>query len=54
MKYLSVSDVKCIMCFKVFDSVQDKVDFVKYLFYYKLISDRTKNTLLKELGYENR
>lgn len=54
MKYLNAMDVECIMCFKVFDSVQDKVEFVEYLYHNGLISNRTKNTLLKELGYENR
>lgn len=49
MKYLSVMDVECIMCFKVFNSNQDKKDFIEYLFHYKLISERTKNQLLKNL-----
>lgn len=50
MKYLSVMDVECIMCFKVFNSNQDKKDFIEYLFHYKLISERTRNKLLKEIG----
>jgi len=49
MKYLSVMDVECIMCFKAFNSNQDKKDFIEYLFHYKLISERTKNRLLKKL-----
>lgn len=49
MKYLSVRDVECMMCFRVFHSANDKKDFIKYLFYYKLISEKTMEKLLKEL-----
>lgn len=49
MKYLGVQDVECIMCFNVFNSKQDKIDFVEYLYWNKLISARTKDTLLKEI-----
>lgn len=52
MKYLSVLDVQCLLSFKAFNSKQDKIDFVEYLFYYKLISSRTKNAVLEELGKE--
>ena len=47
MKYLSVLDVECIMSFKVFNSNQDKIDFIEYLFHYQLISERTKKQLLE-------
>ena len=50
MKYLSFADVECIMCFKVFNSTQDKKDFVEYLYHYKLISERTRNKFLESLG----
>lgn len=49
MKYLNATDVECIMFFKVFDSVQDKVELVEYLYHNGLISTRTKEALLKEL-----
>lgn len=52
MKYLSVLDVQCLLSFKAFNSKQDKIDFVEYLFYYKFISSRTKNAVLEELGKE--
>lgn len=49
MKYLSVQDVECIMCFRLFASTQDKKDFIEYLYYYRLISERTKKQLLNNL-----
>lgn len=48
MKYLSVKDVECIVFFRVFNSKQDKIEFIEYLFYYRLISERTKKILLEE------
>lgn len=47
---LSFADVECMMCFEAFNSTYDKINFVNYLYHYKLISEKTRDKLLESLG----
>ena len=46
---LNVMDVECILDSPSFRTRYDKVEFVDYLAHYGLISEKTKNEVLKTL-----
>lgn len=45
---LNKLDVECLLACHIFKSDYDKREFIEYLVHYQLISEKTRNELLKE------